>query len=59
MDEIDRMEAAGELFVIRPEEPVTVSRAERNVEKLDALYRRGRVAAEKALPALRQFLEQE
>ena len=53
------MEAAGELFVIRPEEPVTVSRAERNVEKLDALYRRGRVAAEKALPALRQFLEQE
>lgn len=59
MDEIDRMEAAGELFVIRPEEPVTVSRAERNVEKLDALYRRGRMAAEKALPALRQFLEQE
>ena len=56
MDEIDRRQAAGEIFVIRPEEPVTVSRAERSVEKLDALYRRGRVAAEAALPALKEYL---
>ena len=56
MDEIDRLEAAGEIFVIRPDGPVTVSRAERSVEKLDALYQRGRAAAETALPALREFL---
>ena len=40
---------AGDIFVIRPDGPVTVSRAERSVEKLDALYRRGRAAAEAAL----------
>ena len=56
MDEIDRLEEAGEIFVIRPDGPVTVSRAERSVEKLDALYRRGRAAAEAALPAMKEFL---
>ena len=56
MDEIDRLEEAGEIFVIRPDGPVTVSRAERSVEKLDALYHRGRAAAEAALPAMKAFL---
>ncbi len=56
MDEIDRLEEAGEIFVIRPDGPVTVSRAERSVEKLDALYHRGRAAAEAALPAMKEFL---
>ena len=46
----------GEIFVIRPDGPVTVSRAERSVEKLDALYHRGRAAAEAALPAMMAFL---
>ena len=40
MDEIDRLEEAGKIFVIRPDGPVAVSRAERSVEKLDALYHR-------------------
>lgn len=56
MDEIDRLEEAGEIFAIRPDGPVTVSRAERSVEKLDALYHRGRAAAEAALPAMKKFL---
>ena len=56
MDEIDRLEEAGEIFVIRPDGPVTVSRAERSVEKLDALYQRGRAAAGTALPAMKEFL---
>ncbi|HJA25737.1 MAG TPA: patatin family protein [Candidatus Fournierella merdigallinarum] len=57
MDEIDALEAAGQLFAIRPDGPVTVARTERSVEKLDALYRRGRAAAEAALPALKEYLE--
>ena len=57
MGEIDRLEAAGEIFVIRPAEPVTVRRTEKDTAKLDALYRQGRRAAEAALPALEAFLE--
>lgn len=58
METIDRLEAAGRLFVIRPDGPVTVGRAERSVEKLDALYHRGRAAAEAALPEMLRWLQQ-
>lgn len=59
MDEIDRMEAAGEIFVIRPNDPVTVSRTERNPEKLRDLYARGRAEAEACLPQLLAYLGKE
>lgn len=57
MDEIDRLEAQGRIFVIRPREPVTVSRTEKNVAKLQDLYDRGQEACRIALPKLREYLE--
>lgn len=59
MDEIDRMEAQGKIFVIRPSEPVTVSRTEKDVAKLQALYDQGQEVCRKALPKLREYLEQD
>lgn len=57
MDEIDRLEAQGRIFVIRPREPVTVSRTEKNVAKLQDLYDRGQEACRIALPKLQEYLE--
>ena len=57
LDEIDRLEAQGKLFVIRPPEPVTVARTERDVEKLTALYHMGREACQGQLEALRAYLK--
>lgn len=57
MDEIDRLEAQGKIFVIRPSEPVTVSRTEKDVEKLQALYDQGQEVCRKALPKLKEYLE--
>lgn len=36
------LEREGKVFIFRPEEPVTVSRAEKDEKKLDALYLEGR-----------------
>ena len=57
MDKIDRLEEEGKIFVIRPKKPVTVSRTERDIEKLQALYDEGYQEAEEALPALLHFLD--
>lgn len=57
MDEIDRLEAAGALFVIRPSSPVTVSRTEKSKFKLEELFRLGRADAKASLPALQNFLQ--
>ena len=47
LDLIERLEDAGELVVIRPEQPVQVDRIERNKEKLLALYEEGYQLASK------------
>ncbi|MGN0478159.1 MAG: patatin family protein [Hominenteromicrobium sp.] len=54
--EIDELEKAGRIFVIRPQQPVTVSHTERDTEKLTALYNDGRREAERQLEALRAYL---
>ncbi len=56
-EEIDRLEAEGRIFVIRPEQPVRVSRLEQNLGKLRALHREGIETAKKRLPALRAYLQ--
>ncbi len=56
LDELDRLEAQGKLFVIRPPEPVTVSRTERDVAKLQALYDQGKDTCRQLLPSLQAFL---
>ncbi len=56
-EEIDRLEEAGRIFVIRPKHKVTVSRVEQDVKKLEALYSEGRELMKETLPHLRQYLE--
>lgn len=55
-EEIDRLEASGRIFVIRPQTPVKVSRLEQDVRKLRALHQEGRQTAETLLPALIKYL---
>ena len=56
LDEIDRLEAQGKLFVIRPPKPVTVSRTEKDTEKLRALYQEGCQTCQEKLEALDVYL---
>lgn len=55
--QIDALEAAGKVFVIRPQTPVTVTRTERDVNKLRALYQQGFDETMACADALRKFLE--
>lgn len=57
MDEIDRLEDAGKIFVIRPQKPVEVSRTERDLAKLEALYLDGKADGLKKIGQLRNYLE--
>lgn len=59
MDEIDRLETEGRLFVIRPSVPVTVSRTEKNQQKLEDLFLLGRSDARRLLPSLQTYLSPE
>ncbi len=56
MEYINKKEAEGEVFVIRPPEPLPVGRIEHNPEKLQAAYNIGRAEAEKRLGELLKFL---
>jgi len=55
--EIDRLKQAGQIYVIRPEVPVKVSRLEKDIRKLTDLYGEGRRVALNHLPALEKYLE--
>ncbi|MCD8205109.1 MAG: patatin family protein [Clostridia bacterium] len=57
MDDIDRLEKEGRVFVIAPSSPVTVTRLEKDMEKLGALYWQGYHDAEKLLPELKEYLK--
>lgn len=56
-DEIIDLEKEGKIFIIRPEKEVTVSRLEKDKEKLENLYKEGIAEAEKNLDALKEYLE--
>ena len=45
LEELERLEAEGRVFLIRPEKPVTVTRAEKNAQKLSDFYEEGRRVA--------------
>lgn len=57
MDEIDALEEAGKLFVLRPAEPIEIGRFEKNTEKLLDLYNRGRREMRAQLAALQTYLQ--
>ena len=54
---LPRMHDAGELFLIRPPEPVTVGSMEKDADKLFALYEQGYAEAARRWPALQAYLE--
>lgn len=55
--ELEQLQQEGKIFIIRPEEPVLISRVEKNVEKLEDLYNKGRTVMEKNLEDLKSYLE--
>jgi len=56
LTEIENLEKQGEIFVLRPEDPVTVSRFERDNTKLIDLYHKGTEAIVEQMPALKKYL---
>ena len=56
LDELDHLEAQGKVFVLRPPEPVTVSRTEKDVTKLRALYAQGRQVCQERMEELEHYL---
>ena len=53
---IAREEAAGRVFVIRPQKPVTVAPMEHSADKLLDLYEQGLACAAETWPALQEYL---
>lgn len=58
MERIDALEAAGQIFVIRPETPIEIARLEKDVNKLRALHDSAYVQTKSLLPALLEFCAQ-
>ena len=56
MDEIERLEAEGKAFLIRPKVAPDVKVAEKDREKLLALYEAGRLVAEERFEALKTYM---
>lgn len=55
--ELERLEASGEIFVIRPSHPLAVGRTERSVEKIEEAYAQGRKDAFASLSALKNVID--
>lgn len=55
--QISELEQQGRIFVIRPTEPVDVSRTEKDVGKLKRLYRRGKSITVHRMDALREYIK--
>lgn len=55
LDEIDRLEAQGRIFVIRPPKPITIRRTEKDTAKLQALYDEGKAAFAKQFDTLKKY----
>lgn len=56
LEYIENQRKAGNIFVIRPEEPVKIGRLEKSKEKLDELYRIGIKDAKRNYNELKEFL---
>ena len=58
LDEINRLEKTGEVFVFSPDVDMDVGRTEHNPDKLEEAYRMGRKHAFDRLPELRAFMKE-
>ena len=56
MDAIDRQEADGTIFVIRPPQALGIQRTETRPEELERVYQTGRREAEARLQAMKDYL---
>jgi predicted patatin/cPLA2 family phospholipase len=59
LEELERLEAEGTIFVIRPEQPIAVARLENNPENLANAYELATKEMEKVLPKLKSWLDRE
>ena len=56
LDQIDELEAEGRIHVIRPDEPIDISRFEGDTQKLTELYIRGYKEMQQKLDGMLQYL---
>lgn len=56
VEDINKLKEEGRAFVIQPQQPVLIGRAERNEQKLTALYQEGYDLTMSLLPELKKFL---
>lgn len=56
LQELEEMEKEGKVFIIRPSSPVTISRLEKNVEKVTELYKQGYEDTKKLYEDLLTFI---
>lgn len=56
LDELERLEKAGEVLILRPSRPIHVGRTERDKKRLKMLYTLGTYDAKQNLEAIRKFL---
>ena len=59
IDKLCELEQSGKVFIIRPSEPITISRTERDPDRLKSVYELGRKDMEIYLEGLEEFLEKE
>ena len=57
LDEIKRMEDAGEILVIRPSRTIKIHRTEHDPERIRQMYDLGRQDGERAVERVRRFLQ--
>ncbi|WP_029503358.1 patatin-like phospholipase family protein [Lachnoclostridium phytofermentans] len=55
--EIEQLEKEGRIYVIRPQHPITIKRLEKDIDKLEELYKRGRNRMEEDLDRLKDYLD--
>lgn len=58
LDQLRQYEREGSVFIIQPQRPITISRLEKNPDKLFALYTQGYEDAQARYPALIAFTKQ-
>lgn len=57
IDRLKELEQSGKAFVLRPSEPITISRTERDPAKLKSVYELGRKDTQACLEQLKEFLD--
>lgn len=58
IDKLCELEQSGKVFIIRPSEPITISRTERNPDRLKSVYELGRKDMKMRLEKLHEYLSQ-